>query len=148
MQQDLLNPITDLLNQGGASYSVFLYAETLPAAGRVAPWELLRQALGERIEIGGSKAVSADEARDVVQACLRYTPDGGDGPLLAADSARQFNALAAQLDSELAVVLHDARKIEQFWLSEGHPAHPVLWDFAFLVSGYREVLILMGSAAD
>lgn len=148
IQQDLLDHITDLLNEGGASYTVFLYAQTLSAPSRSAPYEVLRQALGERIEIGGIKPVTADEARAVVQTCLRYSPDDGNGPLLAAEPSGQFAVLAAQLDGELAVVLDEARKIEQFWLSEGHPAHPVLWDFALLITGYREALLLMGSAAD
>lgn len=148
IHQDLLNQITDLLNEGDASYTVFLYAEALPAAGRAAPYEVLRQALGERIEIGGIKPVTAQEARAVVQGCLCYAPEGGNAPLLGSENARQFRELAALLDSELAATLEEARKIEQFWLSEGHPAHPVLWDFALLVSGYREALVFMGSAAD
>lgn len=148
IQQDLLHQIADLLNQGGAAYTVFLYAETLPAPGRAAPYEVLRQALGERIEIGGIKPVTAEEACAMVQRCLRYSPDDGNAPLLAAGKAAQFTLLAAQLDADLAAALDEAKKIEQFWLSEGHPAHPVLWDFALLLTGYRESLIFMGSASD
>lgn len=148
INQPLLDAIAALLNQDGANYTVFLYAETVPNPGKAPATDVLRQALGRHIEIGGIKPVTADETVALVASCLQYSGDESGGPRFGAQKTARFNELYAELQAELLTSLDEAKKIEQFWLSEGHPAFPVFWDFAFLVSGYREVMIFMGSSAD
>lgn len=129
----------------GFNYSVWVNA--------YGPFELDRTlqaqlacSTGNDVIVGGQSRVTASEARREVTEQLLHVGDGGYGPLDL--NAKRSEILSLVEELFMHVRLDQASTITSFWLSKGHPAYPVFWDFAFDIQGGGKRWILMGSSSD
>ena len=148
MNQAPLTAMADLLTRSGWAYNVFLRAYQVETAHRASSVEIVAQALGEQAQLGGLEPFDRDQVIVEVSNFLCYTGERGGGPDPDLIDSAGFKALLAVVVDEVEECMAEARMVERFWLQEGHPAHPVFWDFAFLFKGQREAVLLIGSASD
>lgn len=108
--------------------------------------EQLSHSTGNEVIIGGQSCVTASEARREITEQLLHLGDGSYGPVdLTAKRSEILILIEALLTN---VHLDQASAITSFWLTKGHPAYPVFWDFSFDIQGYGKRWILMGSSSD
>lgn len=110
------------------------------------PQEQLACSTGNDVIVGGQSPVTACEARKEVTEQLLHVGDNGYGPLDL--NAKRSEILSLLDDLLVHVRLDQASTITSFWLSKGHPAYPVFWDFAFDIQSVGKRWILMGSSSD
>ncbi|MCF1487378.1 hypothetical protein LZ838_08390 [Pseudomonas sp. AA27] len=108
--------------------------------------EQLAFSTGNEVIIGGQSCVTASEARSEVTEQLLHAGDGGYGPLDL--DAKRSEILSLLEDLFTHVRLDQASTLTSFWLTKGHPAYPVFWDFAFDIQQGGKRWILMGSSSD
>lgn len=108
--------------------------------------EQLSHSVGNEVIIGGSCCVTASEARNEITECLLHMGDDSYGPVDLVDKRSEILTL---LEALLTYVnLDQATIITSFWLTQGHPAYPVFWDFSFDINFNGKRWILMGSSSD
>ncbi|XVJ47265.1 hypothetical protein ACDZ94_22555 [Pseudomonas sp. UBT] len=108
--------------------------------------EQLFHSIGNEVIIGGQSCVTASEARSEITEQLLHVGDGGYGPL---DLTAKRSEILTLLEALFTYVqLDQASAITSFWLTKGHPAYPVFWDFSFDIQGHGKRWILMGSSSD
>lgn len=148
MNPQTLAAIVDLLNEGGWNYSVFLKGYPAQLKIGMSSQQLVQTALGSSAVVERVQQVTTQQVLAEVEASLAYAGDSGAGPNEAAIQSERFRELLTTLLAETNAVATEAKKVEQFWLKEGHPAYPVFWDFAFLFTGSEEALVFIGSSSD
>lgn len=107
--------------------------------------EQLSHSTGSEVIIGGQSCVTASKARSEITEKLLHLGDGGYGPLDLIAKRSEMLTLLETLFTD--VHLDQASAITSFWLTKGHPAYPVFWDFSFDIQGHGERWILMGSSS-
>ena len=148
MNRSLLSAITAQLNSGALNYTVFLDYLSLPVKAQENPIQCIRAGLGEHAIVQTLRTVTVEEVIEEVESSLRYSGTEGAGPSKKTLDSPEFKSLLHQLIADLRLTLGGARRIWSFALSEGHPAYPVFWDFAFLLTLPDNVAILIGSSSD
>jgi len=148
MNQAPLTAIADLLTRSGWAYNVFLRAYKVDTPSRASSQEVIALALGEHAVPGAIEPVDRDQVIATIREHLGYTGERGGGPDPDLIDSAGFKSLLEVVSDEVAEAMREARMVERFWLQEGHPAHPVFWDFAFLFKGQRDAVVLIGSASD
>ena len=148
MLSETLAELARLLNEGSLNYAVFLLARAVPLRGDGPSEALVRAALGHAAVVGGIQDVSREEMLEEVGAAISHVGDRGSGPAAGVVASARFHALLAAALADLDARARVATKVESFWLKKGHPAYPVFWDFAFLVTGSAEALVFIGSSSD
>lgn len=108
--------------------------------------EQLAHSTGHEVIIGGKSIVPPSEARREVTEQLLHVGDGGYGPLDLNAKRSEILSLLEELFEH--VRLDQASTITSFWLTKGHPAYPVFWDFAFDIQNDGKRCIFMGSSSD
>lgn len=108
--------------------------------------EQLSHSIGKDAVIGGQSRVTANEARCEITEQVLHLGDGGYGPI---DLEAKRSEILLLLEVLLTRVnLDQASGITSFWLSKGHPAYPVFWDFSFDIHALGKRWLLMGSSSD
>ncbi|MCD5971966.1 hypothetical protein [Pseudomonas quasicaspiana] len=108
--------------------------------------EQLSHSIGNEVIIGSHSSVTASEARSEITERLLHLGDEGYGPIdLTAKHAEILNLLETLLKN---VNLDHANAVTSFWLTKGHPAYPVFWEFSFDIISDGKRWILMGSSSD
>jgi len=148
MNSNALAAMAQLLNENGLNYSVFLQTYRVPIGGVASPQQIVQAALGNSAVIGGVQKITTHELLSEVQASLAYEGSSGTGPGQGVIQSEQFKELLSTLLADAEAASSAAVKVEQFWLKEGHPAYPVFWDFAFLLTGKKETMVFIGSSSD
>jgi hypothetical protein len=148
MNQQLLSSIADKLNKNGTNYCVFLQTYTVPINANSSAKEYIRQAASNTANIGNIHAVRSDEVIREVESALTFTGYDGAGPASVTLQSAAFAVQLAELLSGLKAMAAKASKVERFWFQDGHPAYPVFWDFAFMFTFQKGVVIFIGSSSD
>lgn len=108
--------------------------------------EQLSRSIGNEVTIGRHTCVTPSEARSEITEQLLHLGDEGYGPIdLTAKRAEILILLEALLKD---VNLDNSNAVTSFWLTKGHPAHPVFWEFSFDIHADGKRWILMGSSSD
>jgi len=108
--------------------------------------EQLSHSIGKEVIVGGQSRVTVNEARSEIIEQLLHLGDGGYGPLDLMSKRSEILMLLEVLFTY--VNLDQADAVTSFWLSKGHPAYPVFWDFSFDIHVHGKRWILMGSGSD
>lgn len=132
----------------GYNYQVFLRLYRVPLASEASAEGYILQALGPAAVIGGVSSVNVKDMLAEVEESLRYVGDASHGPKPAALRSRNFKELVTSVLDGLDEMTKAATLLAQFWLKDGHPAYPVFWDFAFVIAGPTEGVVLVGSSSD
>jgi hypothetical protein len=148
MNQHTLTSVAEFLNSAGWNYSVFLRSYTTLLPVGASSEQLIRAAWGSAAVIDRIETVTPTEVVSEVRSSISYVGDGGAGPDPKSMQSERFAELLATLLEEIAVAARSAIRVEKFWISAGHPAYPVFWDFAFLFTGANEAMALVGSSSD
>lgn len=148
MKQELLEKIAVRLQENATNYSVFLKAYEFSFVGPIDASALVRNSLGTEAVLGGIDEVEVDTVLSEVADALFYRGDDGAGPENSVLQSVSFIELIDELKSALLQLACTSKKIQRFWLQEGHPAYPVFWDFAFLFWEDNKATIVIGSGSD
>ena len=148
MNQAPLTAIADLLTRSGWAYNVFLRAYKVDTPSRASSQEIIALALGEHAVPGAIEPFDRDGVVAAIKEHLNYTGERGGGPDPDLIDSAGFKSLLEVVTDEVEEAMREARLVERFWLQEGHPAHPVFWDFGFIFKSSREAVLLIGSASD
>lgn len=142
-RMEALQRIEDLLY--GFNYAVWLefYGPSDPA---LSLHDAARLLISRDAEIGGVSSATPDQVRDEILDNLLYPGDDGAGPRALEQKRAAIEALLEQ--ALTAIDLPLATQASRFWLSKGHPACPVFWDFAFDVHANGKRWLIMGSSSD
>jgi hypothetical protein len=142
----LLTELEELLD--GYNYTVSYHLYRVPFAPcRSAEW-YVTEALGPSAVVSGVVPVTGTEIVEVVGQSLRYVGDEGSGPKPSVLKSQRFNEMVSAVLRELNLAITGASLLAEFGLSEGHPAYPVFWDFAFVIAGPLGGLVFIGSSSD
>lgn len=120
------------------TYGPFELSKTLEAQ--------LSHTTGNEVIIGGKSCVTASEARREITEHMLHLGDGGYGPIALTEKRSEILILIETLFA--SVNLDQASAITSFWLTKGHPAYPVFWEFSFDITAHGRRWILMGSSSD
>lgn len=148
MSNTRLSKISDLLNEGGLNYSVFLRTYEMVAREGISSSELVYLALGPSVVINGIRNIAVTDILPEIEASLTYAGDSGAGPSADVLNSANFKSLLAEILADIRNTIKESQRVEQFWLEEGHPAYPVFWDFAFLFRSSNKAVIFIGSSSD
>jgi hypothetical protein len=148
MRQELLDQIAAQLNENAVNYTVFLQLYEVQFKESIDSQALINEALGANAVIGGREAFQVAAVCLEVEESLCYAGDDGAGPSKTTVRSGTFKKLIDALRGDLLQLAADSRKIERFWLQDGHPAYPVFWDFAFLFQNAETATIVIGSSSD
>lgn len=108
--------------------------------------EQLAHAIGNEVIISGQSCVTAREVRSETTEKLLHLGDGGYGPEDLTAKRSEILTLLESLFTHMH--LDQANAITSFWLTKGHPAYPVFWDFSFDIQCNGQRWIFMGSSSD
>jgi hypothetical protein len=130
----------------GFNYQVFLraYKVATPEASPLAAF--LSAALGPSVAFRDETECTVPSMIADVEECLRYRGDSGSGPEPAVLDSAQFNEHLELLKTSLAAIANDHR-ITRVFVTDGHPAYPVFWDFTYVVAG-KSSFVLVGCSSD
>src|SRR5262249_19980399 len=120
----------------------------LPLVPEAAAEWYVRAALGPKAVLGGAAPVAAAELLAEVERCLRYPGDRTHGPDPEALRAPEFNQVVQRVLGYLERSAARATAVTAFWLREGHPFYPVMWDFAYVLVKPQSAVVFMGSSSD
>lgn len=144
----VLEEIARILNDGALNYNVFLKWFETPLPQAQTSTIAIENALGAAVKIGGIEEVQRALVWSLIENDLLYPGDDGAGPSELAIISEKLATLLHLLKEQVNALAHKATKVESFWLSNGHPAYPVFWDFAFLFMTDTDATILIGSSSD
>lgn len=148
MDQQVLEDITTSLNADALNYTVFLHYSEVPLPKSARNDTVVKMALGAQALIGGIQKVEKTSVWPTIKDALLYAGGKGAGPAESTLKSERMLALIGVLKNEVLSLVDAANTTESFWLQSGHPAYPVFWDFAFVLSGKDCASILMGSSSD
>jgi hypothetical protein len=144
--EKVLIELAGLLN--GLNYVVFLRLDRMPFSPGAGAEHYIAKALGPAAVLGGSSPVPGQEVLTQVEEALRHAGDRAYGPRPSTLRSKKFKELLHQVLSYIEQALAEATLIETFWLTKGHPAYPVFWDFAFVIAGPTGAEVFIGSSSD
>ncbi len=109
---------------------------------------VVRSALGDEAQIGGSSSATKEEVIETLNSALRFKGDEGAHPNLdyleSSQSQEDFDSVVSSVHKILA----DSDLIVSFWLKSGHPFYPVFWDFAFWIEMADDSILFIASSSD
>jgi hypothetical protein len=148
MDHPELDAIARFLNAGSMNYSVFLRAYVVESGQADSAATLVRRAVGDAavIEMGG--AVSVHDVLADMTSSLAYAGGEGSGPDGSRLYSDQFRELLSGVISMTCKLADRSTRIERFKFKNGHPAYPVFWNFAFLLTGSGESVVFVGAGSD
>lgn len=148
MDHQVLEEIAKTLNTGACNYTVFLQYFELPLQVSARKDIIIKTVLGADATLGGIREVEKTSVWPNLKNALLYVGDSSAGPAATTMRSERLLALMQVLEDEVRNLVDAASIIELFWLQSGHPAYPVFWDFAYLISGKASESILIGSSSD
>lgn len=148
MDHQVLEEIAKTLNADTRNYSVYLQFFEVPLPKSAGKEAFIKTALGAEAVLGGIQEVEKSSVWPSLKDALLYAGANGAGPAAATIRSEKLLALMDVLENEVRYLVDAASNVESFWLQDGHPAYPVFWDFAFLMSGKAGASILIGSSSD
>lgn len=104
--------------------------------------------VGTGAVLGGIEEVQSGSVWPEVMEAVLYVGDSSAGPSSTALKSGQFTSLVELLKAQVDTMVKTSATIETFWLSNGHPAYPVFWDFAFLFRTDATATIFIGASSD
>jgi hypothetical protein len=132
----------------GGNYTVFLRTYPVSHAADATTRDIVATALGDTAVIGNTVPESADGVVTEIRSCLEHAGDDGYGPFASCLASPEFKALCKSVLSQVSQLCWSSQEVTLFWLTEGHPAYPVFWDFAYLFRGSERSTIFIGSSSD
>jgi uncharacterized protein (TIGR02996 family) len=151
------HPVTDAVESAlarleallpGLNYVVGFSIHRVPRAVGATSEYYISTALGPGAVVGGLQPVTGTEMLEEVERCLRYPGDQGHGPDALALRSPQFARWVRKVLSYLEQSVAESSAVERFWLREGHPFYPVMWDFAFVFLKTHCAVVFLGSSSD
>jgi uncharacterized protein (TIGR02996 family) len=141
-----LTEMEDLLP--GLNYLIWLGIYRVPLTPGAAPEWYVGTALGPKTVVGHTRPVAAAELLAEVERCLRYSGNDGHGPNLSVFRSPEFNPLLRRVLGYLEQSAAQATAVASFWLQQGHPFSPVMWDFAYVFVKPQCAVVFMGASSD
>jgi uncharacterized protein (TIGR02996 family) len=133
----------------GLNYVVSLGIYRVARQADATPEAYVRTALGPEVVLGGTlRTVTGVELLKEVEGCLRYAGDRGHGPDPSALRSPELNRLVRQVLDYLGRSAEEATTVGAFWLREGHPFYPVMWDFGYVLVKRYCAVVFLGSSSD
>ncbi|KQW58443.1 MULTISPECIES: hypothetical protein [unclassified Ensifer] len=148
MDQGTLGKIAAILNAGSTNYSVFLKLYEVQLGSQIDSTAIVQMVLGTGAVLGGIEEVQSGSVWPEVMEAVLYVGDSSAGPSSTALKSGQFTSLVELLKAQVDTMVKTSATIEIFWLSNGHPAYPVFWDFAFLFRTDATATIFIGASSD
>lgn len=148
MDHQVLEEIAKTLNADAWNYTVFLRYFEVPLQKPTRKDIIIKTALGADATLGGIQEVEKTSVWPNLKDALLYVGDSGAGPAAATMQSERLLALMGVLEDEVRNLVDAASTTELFWLQGGHPAYPVFWEFAYLISREAGASILIGSSSD
>ena len=148
MDHRVLEEIAKALSTNSCNYTVFLRHFSMPFQASARKDTITQTILGFNATLGGINQVEKKSVWPNIKKALLYLGDSGSGPATATMQSERLLTLMQVLELEVCNLVAAASIIESFWLQSGHPAYPVFWDFAYLISGRGSESILIGSSSD
>lgn len=128
MMQNLLEQITVRLQQDAKNYSVFLKVHEVPYVPPPDPEELIRASFGAEAKLGSIDEIEGVSVCPELDEALFYPGDEGAGPgNTVLKKNESFIELIEDFKGEIRRLAGASRKIQRFWLKDGHPAYPVFF---------------------
>jgi uncharacterized protein (TIGR02996 family) len=135
----------------GLNYVVFLDIHRIPLVPSAPPEWYVGAASGPKAPkavVGGTRPVAAPELLAEVERCLLYPGDGGHGPDPLVLRSEEFDRLVQRTLGYLERSAAEATATVSFWLKEGHPFYPVMWDFAYVFVKRQCAVVFLGASSD
>ncbi len=148
MDHQILEEIAKTLSADGLNYTVFLKFFEVPLPNPTGKEAIIKMVFGAAAALGGLQKVEKASVWPSLRDALLYAGDDAAGPDAGTLRSERFLALMGVLEDEVHNLVEAANATESFWLQGGHPAYPVFWDFAFLISGKAGASVLIGSSSD
>lgn len=132
----------------GCNYVVHLAVFRAPLMSGATAEQYVSAALGAKAVVGATFPVTAEELVAKVEECLCYVGDRSAGPKPSVLRSQRFKKLLRSVKENLQRSAAEASVVEGFWLKQGHPFYPVMWDFAFVFVKHDGAEIFIGSGSD
>jgi len=141
-----LAKVTDKLNLYSLNYvaDVEVYSVSEALVGSVS--EIVKSVLGTAV-LGGTAESSGSALLEELLLGLSYAGDSGAHANTKYVGSVEHRQDLENIKNKLKPLLASCSNVTSFWLKEGHPFYPVFWDFAFLVQGGNNFIII-GSSSD
>ncbi len=140
--------MAELLESDGIDYTVFLKWYCCAADNAATVDDVMRQLLGPGTVAEQIQDCSLAQVQDEMADCLGFAGDEGDGPGPVTLGTHEYARLLDEIRVDVAEVGGWSQEIKSLRISEGHPAYPVFWDFAYLFLGKEEHRLIVGSVSD
>ncbi len=132
----------------GLDYVVGFRLVRVPAIPGGTPEQYITAALGPAAVIGGVSEVSGPEVLAEVEKCIRYPGGHGSGPPKTVLRSLRFDELVGMVLANVEQAAAASDRMFRFWLSDGQPFYPVMWDFAFVFVAADGAAVFVGSSSD
>jgi hypothetical protein len=132
----------------GLNYVVAFDIHRVPRMPDATAEQYISAALGPKAIVGGLQPVAPTELLAEVERCLRYPGDRGHGPDPSALRSPEFERHVRSVLDYLKRSVAESSAVTTFWLREGHPLYPVMWDFAYLFEKAHCAVVFLGSSSD
>jgi len=110
--------------------------------------QYITAALGPGTVVEGAEVITGVEMLAEVERCISWPGGPGYGPFPAAIQSPLFEELVRLVLAYLRHAVAQATAVVSFWLSDGHPFHPVTWGFEYLVLGPSAAVVFLGASSD
>jgi hypothetical protein len=148
MNEKLLTDMADLLNSDGVNYSVFLQAYSGGKGFESGIERIVKRLIGHDVVLSSVHIVNVTEVVETLHQSLSYLGDESAGPGASVHESTEFSRLLESIRDSVVQLSQTAYEIKKFEFTEGHPAYPVFWDFAYLFLGNDQHVLLIGSSSD
>lgn len=143
-----LNGISKSLQIGSLNYSANLKIwEANNSAGKSAG-EIVRAALGATAVLGGTFAISEEDAISEILGAFLFAGDDGAHPGQKTLSSERYKKDVSAVMERLRAWIESSSLLIGIWLKEGHPFYPVFWDYAYIVESGSDCHVIIASASD
>lgn len=148
IRMNLLDNITKIINHEAYNYTVFAQAYNVCCSSNEPSSFLIERAIGQDVVVDGFKEVGLKNTLDNIEKCLTYRECDSNDVALNLDDSEELKYLLGELKADIKKAFQISNKVEEFWFSEGHPAYPVFWDFAYIFRYADRAFIFIGSSSD
>jgi uncharacterized protein (TIGR02996 family) len=132
----------------GLNYVVDFGIYRVPRMPDATSERYISEALGPGAVVGGLQPVTRAELLGEVERCLRYPGTEGHGPDASTLRSPEFDRNVRVILDYLERSVAESSEVVTFWLREGHPFYPVMWDFAFVFLKAHCAVVFLGSSSD
>ena len=108
--------------------------------------QLLKEHVSKDAIISESHSTSICEAQDDIMSMILYEGDSSSGPTELTNKRNELTELMGNVFKLIKIA--DATNVVSFGFSEGHPAYPVFWDFAYDIQSNDSRLLFIGCSSD